>query len=86
MPNRGGFAPLFFLILSLCTSAREEEEEEEALEPPETLNPKPRGMHKSRSHTGLERQKTITEERNCLALRLHHHLCLLLPPPDRSQK
>lgn len=88
MPNREGFAPLFSLRLSLCTSAREEEEEEKALEPPETLNPKPRGMQKSRSHTGLERQKIITEESNCLALRLHHHLCLLLlpPPPSRSQK
>jgi len=90
MPSRGGTAPLFSLRLSLCTSAREEEEEEEeeALEPPETLNPKPRGLQKSRSHTGLERQETITEERNCLALRLHHHLCLLLlpPPPNRSQK
>lgn len=55
MPSRGGTAPLFSLRLSLCTSAREEEEEE-ALEPPETLNPKPRGLQKSRSHTGLERQ------------------------------
>jgi hypothetical protein len=42
MPNCGGFAPLFSLRDSLCTSAREEDEEEEeekALEPPETLNP-----------------------------------------------
>jgi hypothetical protein len=63
MPNREGCVPLFSLRLSLCTSPREEEEEEEeekALEPPETLNPKPRGMQKSRSHTGLERQKRVT--------------------------
>jgi hypothetical protein len=89
MPICGGFAPLLYLTLSLCTSDREKEEEEEkALEPPEAQNPKPRGMQKSRSHTGLERQKTITEESNCLALRLHHHLCLLQlpPPPNRSQK